>query len=198
MMTPRIARDALLIRAVTMQDKTEIRRALLAARNALIDRQRAALDSAIATRVLDWWTDSSVTSMGVYWPMHGEPDLHALYAELTVRGVELALPLATVGEPLRFLPWRPGEMIVRDHFGAGVPAAARDAVQPQALIIPCVGFNATRFRLGYGGGFYDRTLAQTPRPYTLGVAYAIGETHFAAAPHDIPLDRIITDCDVLI
>lgn len=176
-----------------MQNKTELRQELLAARKALPAGQRASLDNAIAAKILGWWQESGVQTLGVYWPMRGEPDLHALYAELAVRGVQLALPAATAGQPLQFLPWRPGETIVRDRFGAGVPAVARDAVQPQALIIPCVGFNSARFRLGYGGGFYDRTLAQAPRPYAIGVAYAIGETRFEIGPHDIPLDAIATD-----
>jgi 5,10-methenyltetrahydrofolate synthetase len=180
-----------------MQNKTDIRRELLAARTALPVERRADLDSAIAAKILDWWMESSIASLGVYWPMRGEPDLHPLYAELTVRGVQLALPLAELNEPLRFVPWRPGEMIVRDRFGAGVPAVTRDAIQPQALIIPCVGFNAQRFRLGYGGGFYDRTLAQPPRPYTIGVAYALGERHFEADEHDVPLDQVVTESVVL-
>jgi 5-formyltetrahydrofolate cyclo-ligase len=176
-----------------MQNKTELRQKLLAARNALPAGQRASLDNAIAAKILHWWQQSPVQIMGVYWPMRGEPDLHALYAELAVRGVQLALPAATASHPLQFLPWAPGETIVRDRFGAGVPAVARDIVQPQALIIPCVGFNAERYRLGYGGGFYDRTLAQAPRPYAIGVAYTISQTHFEVDAHDVPLDAIATD-----
>jgi 5,10-methenyltetrahydrofolate synthetase len=176
-----------------MQNKTDIRRELLAARNALAADRRASLDNAIAAKILDWWRESSVTRLGVYWPMRGEPDLHPLYAELTVRGVQLALPLAAAGEPLRFAPWRPGETIVRDRYGAGVPAVTRELMQPEALLIPCVGFDAARFRLGYGGGFYDRTLAQTPRPYTIGVAYALCETRFAIDQYDVPLNRIVTE-----
>ncbi|HTH45371.1 MAG TPA: 5-formyltetrahydrofolate cyclo-ligase [Oxalicibacterium sp.] len=180
-----------------MQNKTELRQELLAARNAIADRQRASLDNAIAVKILDWWQESRMQTLGVYWPMRGEPDLHALYAELAARGVQLALPVATARQPLQFLPWTPGEMVVRDRYGAGVPAVARDIVQPQALIIPCVGFNTERFRLGYGGGFYDRTLALAPRPYAIGVAYAIGETRFEIGAHDMPLDAIVTDSALL-
>ncbi|HEX2603720.1 MAG TPA: 5-formyltetrahydrofolate cyclo-ligase [Oxalicibacterium sp.] len=180
-----------------MQNKTDIRRELLEARNALTADRRASFDSTIAAKILDWWRESSIVRLGVYWPMRGEPDLHPLYAELAVRGVELSLPLATANEPLRFAPWRPGEIIVRDRYGAGVPAVTRDIVQPEALLIPCVGFDTARFRLGYGGGFYDRTLAQMPRPYTIGVAYALCKTRFAVDEYDVPLDRIITDKTVL-
>jgi len=176
-----------------MQNKTEIRKALLAARNAIPPAQRAALDSAIAAKILGWWDASRVQTIGVYWPMRGEPDLHALYAQLAARGVQLALPLAAPDQPLRFLSWMPGEMVVRDRYGAGVPAAATAQLAPDALLIPCVGFTTDCFRLGYGGGFYDRTLARAPRPYTIGVAYAIGETTFDAAAHDLRLDRIVTD-----
>jgi len=177
-----------------MQNKTEIRRALLAARNAIPAAQRASLDSAIAAKILDWWRGARAPSIGVYWPMRGEPDLHSLYEELAARGVRLALPSAAeAGRPLQFLAWTPGELVVTDRFGAGVPAAGSGVLQPHALIIPCVGFDRARFRLGYGGGFYDRTLAHAPRPYTLGVAYDIAETRFEVDPYDVALDRIVTN-----
>jgi 5,10-methenyltetrahydrofolate synthetase len=61
--------------------------------------------------------------------------------------------------------------------------------------VPCLGFNAQRYRLGYGGGFYDRTLAPLPRPATAGVAYACLEAQFGHAAHDIALDAILTEQD---
>jgi 5,10-methenyltetrahydrofolate synthetase len=64
---------------------------------------------------------------------------------------------------------------------------------PQALLIPCVGFNRNKIRLGYGGGFYDRTLAPLSRPRTVGIAYSCGLAEFDGAAHDIALDAVITE-----
>ena len=68
-----------------------------------------------------------------------------------------------------------------------------ETAQPPALLVPCLGFNDAGFRLGYGGGYYDRTLELAPRPFTLGIAYACLAAQFASAPHDVALDRIITE-----
>jgi 5-formyltetrahydrofolate cyclo-ligase len=61
------------------------------------------------------------------------------------------------------------------------------------LLIPCVGFNTARFRLGYGGGFYDRTLALSPRPFALGIAYQLSRAEFAAQAHDVAMDTVLTE-----
>ncbi|MDE2430963.1 MAG: 5-formyltetrahydrofolate cyclo-ligase, partial [Burkholderiales bacterium] len=74
-----------------------------------------------------------------------------------------------------------------------VPAQREHLLMPDALLIPCVGFNAGNFRLGYGGGYYDRTLALQPRPVALGVAYQCALADFRAAEHDIALDKIFTE-----
>jgi 5-formyltetrahydrofolate cyclo-ligase len=141
----------------------------------------------------------------VYWPIRGEPDLRPLYAALQARGVQLALPVvADAGEnaeegngsPLRFVAWNPGEAMREDRFGAAAPVR-QTALLPAALLIPCVGFNLLRVRLGYGGGFYDRMLAQTPRPMTLGVAYDCTAAQFDGEAHDIALDAIVTESRLL-
>jgi 5-formyltetrahydrofolate cyclo-ligase len=194
MMAARIARDSTHTEAKAMQTKTEIRPTLLAARNGIPADQRSRLDNAIAAKILDWWNEKELHTIGVYWPMRGEPELHALYTTLHDHNVQLALPVV-VGDdaPLKFVAWTPGEAMTADRFGASVPTASNQVLEPQALIIPCLGFNHERFRLGYGGGFYDRTLVQAPRPYTVGVAYAICETLFEVESYDIVLDMVITD-----
>lgn len=82
--------------------------------------------------------------------------------------------------------------MVKDSVGVAIPASGEE-VQPDALLIPCVGFNEQRYRLGYGGGFYDRTLAQAGRPVTVGIAYESARTRFDADAHDVPLDYLITE-----
>jgi 5,10-methenyltetrahydrofolate synthetase len=181
-----------------MENKTDIRPSLLATRTAIAADQRPLLDNAIGAKILDWWNEKRLHTIGVYWPMRGEPDLHAVYATLHRQGVQLALPIVVAdNQPLKFVAWTPGEAMNKDRFGASVPVAANPELEPQALIIPCLGFNHERFRLGYGGGFYDRTLVHAPRPYTVGVAYAVCETFFDVEPFDIALDIIVTDQTVL-
>ena len=193
-MLARIARDAPQSTMENMQNKQELRPALLALRNALDPLQKKQSDRQIAIGLLNWWESALPMTVGVYSPMRGEPELQQAYAALHARGVQLALPIVvTDNAPLKFVRWTPGEPLERDRFGAETPPLSNPEVWPQALVIPCLGFNEGRFRLGYGGGFYDRTLASVPRPYTVGVSYAFGEAEFSADTFDVALDRIITE-----
>ena len=116
-----------------------------------------------------------------------------MYADLAQEGVKLALPVVMgKGAPLGFAGWTPGDALVCDAHGVPTPVK-KNLIRPEALLIPCVGFNADNIRLGYGGGFYDRTLAVKPRPLAIGVAYASARTSFNADPHDIALDIVITE-----
>ena len=118
--------------------------------------------------------------------------LSSLYNVLSRQGVHLALPILRGPDlPLDFISWSPGQALVKDAMGTSVPASGA-TLQPQALLIPCLGFNAARIRLGYGGGFYDRTLAQQPRPLSIGVAYGEALAEFTGETHDIALDLIIS------
>lgn len=131
--------------------------------------------------------------MGIYWPLRGEPDLRTAYERISGNGTVLALPLVHAKDrPLVFAAWKPGEPLVRDSMGVAVPQHAGTRIEPQALLIPCVGFNPTRHRLGYGGGYYDRTLAATS-PATVGIAYEFCRCDFESDVHDVALDRVITE-----
>ena len=177
----------------SMTDKSSLRRTLLAARNSFSAELRARMDAALVARVLDWAARHPPKLLGVYWPIRGEPDLRAAYATLQKRGVQLALPAVDgADQPLRFLLWTPDSVLEKDRMGVMAPAAGT-FVQPDALLIPCVGWNATHHRLGYGGGFYDRTLAALPRPLAIGIAYASARCVFDNAPHDQALDAVITE-----
>lgn len=177
-----------------MQEKSELRPKLLALRNALSIEEKADFDRCIGNAVLDWWQMDRTPLIGVYWPMRGEPDLHATYAALRAQDVQLALPVVVDDRmPLKFVAWQENDALERDRFGARMPPPTNPQVWPQVLIIPCVGFNDGRFRLGYGGGFYDRTLEAVPRPRTVGVSYALGAADFAADTFDVALDILITE-----
>jgi 5-formyltetrahydrofolate cyclo-ligase len=179
-----------------LADKAALRKRLLAVRRALDPAVKARWDEQIGERLLAWWRSEPVAAIGVYWPLRGEPELGAAYAALAREGVRLALPVVLAPDSaLAFADWLPGEAMQKDGMGVAVPTERRLVARPPALLVPCLGFNAERYRLGYGGGFYDRTLAQAPRPRTLGIAYACLAAPFASAPHDVALDRIITEND---
>ncbi|TFW09777.1 5-formyltetrahydrofolate cyclo-ligase [Oxalobacteraceae bacterium OM1] len=173
--------------------KAELRRQLLAHRQSISAEVRREWDIAIGRRVLAWWNANPVAVLGVYWPIRSEPDLRPFYDGLAARGARLALPLvAQVDAPLQFHAWQPGDTLIKDSYGVMVPADGA-VVHPDALLIPCVGFNAGNIRLGYGGGFYDRTLASAARPLAVGVAYALARRDFPGDAHDVALDAIITE-----
>jgi 5-formyltetrahydrofolate cyclo-ligase len=175
-------------------DKAALRETLALRRRAIDPSLKLRWDGQIGTHILAWWRTKQVATVGVYWPLRGEPDLGAAYAELARNGVQLALPAVVARDaPLVFVQWQPGEAMVRDDMGVAVPANLRPLPCPPAILIPCLGFNEQRYRLGYGGGYYDRTLAAAPRPLTVGVAYACQAARFGSAAHDIALDLIITE-----
>ena len=180
--------------ASLMPDKPQLRRTLKERRRAIDHATRRAWDDRIGARVLAWWRANPGTALAVYWPLAGEPDLRPAYAELAEAGVRLALPVVVARDTaLGFAEWIPGEPTVTDKLGVAVPAELRMVERPPALLVPCLGFDADGYRLGYGGGFYDRTLAAQPRPRTLGIAYAFQRAEFPLDAYDVPLDRVITE-----
>jgi 5-formyltetrahydrofolate cyclo-ligase len=177
------------------QDKKTLRRQLQAERQALLDRHRRAVDLQEVLRV--WLVGRSETAIGAYWPIKGEFDaLPALYRW------SVAEPPRRIGLPvieretkqLRFHVWYPGCPMEDDAYGIPKPKDT-EAFEPQLLLVPCVGYGPKGLRLGYGGGFYDRTLATLqPRPLTVGLAYAHGFVPWLdAEAHDVPLDVLITE-----
>lgn len=177
----------------TKSAKEILRRKLLADRQGITAEVRATWNSILCTRLVAWWEEHRIGTLGVYWPIRGEPDLRAAYDILSARGVRLALPEVVENDaPLVFIEWKPGDAMTKDGFGVAIPAEGAE-VRPEALLIPCVGFNAQGFRLGYGGGFYDRTLAVKPHPLAIGIAYSCAKSEFDADAHDMPLNAIITE-----
>jgi 5,10-methenyltetrahydrofolate synthetase len=174
--------------------KAALRRHLKDTRASLDDAGKRARDERIGAQVLAWWRRTRPPLLAVYWPLSGEPDLADTYALLAREGAQLALPVVVRRHAaLAFTAWTPGEAMALDPMGIAVPAALRTVERPPALLVPCLGFNAQAYRLGYGGGFYDRTLEAAPRPLTLGIAYACQQVDFAADDHDVPLDMVITE-----
>jgi len=190
MTTASIVRDS--ERPDDPSQKSLLRTQLLAQRRQLSAERKAAAEAALCAHLLAWFEAHRITSLGVYFPIRQEPDLYPLYNALSTKGVHLSLPIIRgADQPLDFVQWTPGDPLIKDALGTSVPATVQQT-QPQALLIPCLGFNAQRIRLGYGGGFYDRTLAQQPRPVSIGVAYSEALTVFTGEAHDIALDLIFT------
>lgn len=134
-----------------------------------------------------------------YWPIKGEPDLRPLMAELHAAGVIVALPIVeTRAAPLTFRRWTPGTKMVRGDWNIPVPPQDAPEVTPEIALAPLVGWTAEGYRLGYGGGYFDRTLAALrPRPFVIGVGFDAARLRtIYPQPHDIALDLIITEAGV--
>ena len=174
--------------------KAELRQQLIAARRALSPADKAAADARIVAKLLPWLIAHRVTILGAYLAIAGEPDMSALYDALPTHGIKLAMPVVLVRQQaLVFVRWQPGDATSKDASGTLAPTERKHFVKPDAVLAPCVGYNDAQYRLGYGGGYFDRTLAQSPRPLAVGIAYAITKADFPADAFDIPLDVILTD-----
>ncbi len=176
------------------RDKLTLRKQLQAERLAMSDRHQRSVHLQEVLRV--WLLTRAEKTIGAYWAIKGEFDaLPALY-----RWSE-ADPQRRIGLPvmdrkthqLRFHVWYPGCPMEEDAFGILKPKDTEE-FHPQLLLAPCVGFGPGGVRLGYGGGFYDRTLASlSPLPFTAGIGYAHGYIPWLEAePHDVPLQAMLT------
>ena len=181
------------------RDKALLRRQLQAERLALVDRHRRAMHLQEVLRV--WLVGRQETAIGAYWPIKGEFDaLPALYRWSEAEpGRRIGLPVVDrQTRQLRFHVWFPGCPMEDDAYGIPKPKDT-EAFEPSLLLLPCVGWGPRGVRLGYGGGFYDRTLAAlSPRPATAGLGFAHGCIPWLAAePHDMPLDAMLTEDGVV-
>ena len=132
--------------------------------------------------------------VSVYWPFRGELDLRGWMRAATERGHRIALPIVRAkGQPLYFREWHPDCPMERGVWNIPVPAETAE-LTPDVVIAPLIGFDGGCYRLGYGGGFYDRTLAAlSPRPRVIGVGLPQARIPtIYPQPHDIPMDVIVT------
>lgn len=169
----------------------------------LIADQKFGPDAAIcimkhALAALDRLGIAAGSVVAGYWPIDTEADVRPLLARLHERGAVCALPAVVEPRaPLQFRRWAPRDELEEGRFGTRHPLAACEAVTPSVVLAPLLAFDASGHRLGYGAGYYDRTLAalRARAPVTVvGVAYAL--QRLETVPHDgldQPLDWIVTE-----
>ena len=144
--------------------------------------------------------DKAVVS--AFWPLEGEIDTRPAMEALHRGGCAVVLPVVRGKNlPLSFRLWRPGDDLVPAAFGTREPRAEMPELEPDVLLVPLLAFDRAGFRLGYGGGFYDRTLLRLRRGgsvFAIGVAFAVQEVPLVPrGPHDQPLDWIVTEAETI-
>lgn len=167
---------------------------LIELRSTLPAEQRALRTAAITRKLDELVAAGSNEIVSVYWPIRAEPDLRSWMREACLRGLRIALPVAVeLGQPMTFREWRPDSAMARGLWRIPFPAEGPE-VSPTTVLAPLVGFDSACYRLGYGGGFFDRTLAGMARkPIVIGVGYPeLRISTIFPQNHDIPMDWIVT------
>ena len=191
-----------------MSDIADVKKALRAA----MIRRRATLPveartTAAETLVAVWRRERPVPCrlptgeplvVSGFWPMGEEIDIRPLLRALHADGHGLALPVTPPrGQPLTFRRWLPGAELVAGPVGTSQPSPHAAEAEPDALIVPLLAFDSSGFRLGYGGGYYDRTLRGLRRRkpvVAVGVAFEAQRVeHVPTDPHDERLDWLVTE-----
>ena len=172
---------------------------MIARRMALPADTHAALSAAVRGRLDAAFPALAERVVGFCWPVQNEPDLRPFVAELIARGGRVVLPVVVrAGAPLAFREWWPDQPLVPDRYDIPTPTDG-DFLVPQTLLLPVNAVDAAGYRLGYGGGFFDRTLAAlAPRPMTIGVGFDFQRVpSIFPQAHDQPLDAMVTEsgCD---
>lgn len=174
--------------------RKEERARLIEARLALTVAARQAHSAGIAAALDRLLPDVSGKTISLYWPFRGEPNLRAWMQAAHARGARIALPVVVAkATPLVFRAWAPGCAMTRGVWNIPIPEDGAEVV-PDVTIAPLVGVDAACFRLGYGGGFFDRTLAALEvRPQVIGVGLPLTRIEtIHPQDHDIPMDVVVT------
>lgn len=182
--------------------KAALRQSAAAARAAVHDRDGAAAAEALAQHGMALLGERRFRSVAGYWPMRSEMDIRPLLGALADTGREIALPVVLdLGQALEFRRWRPGAALATGRFGTAHPSSSARILEPDIVLVPLLAFDDRHHRLGYGAGFYDRTLAELrARKKLLAVGVAYSAQRVAEVPvgsTDAALDLVLTERGVV-
>jgi 5-formyltetrahydrofolate cyclo-ligase len=180
--------------------KRLLRAEVLARRDQLSAAHRAAASAAIRASILALRRLFVPGPVSIFWPIRSEVDTRPLIGQLAETGLATCLPIVS-GERLIFRAWRPGEPLQAAGFGLREPLADAPLMQPSTLLVPLSAFDRRAHRLGYGKGYYDRTLAGLARQgpiLAIGLAFSAQEAdRVPTEPHDQALDYIVTETAII-
>ena len=188
--------------ATLAQIKEQARKDATKARRAAHDAAKDHAALALASQAFPVSAKAGASTVSAFFPYQSEIDTRLLLGKLAGEGWRTCLPIVIAqGRPLVFRRWAPGEPTVPGIWNIPRPTDEAEIVEPDVLMVPMLAFDRQGYRLGYGGGFYDRTLESLRKsgPVTaIGLAYACQQLDLIPAePTDQPLDLIVTDDGVL-
>ncbi|MBX3751458.1 MAG: 5-formyltetrahydrofolate cyclo-ligase [Opitutaceae bacterium] len=175
--------------------RRELRQRLLTRRTASTPAERSAWNRALNAHLAAGFPALGGLVVGFCWPYKGEPDPRPWIRRLRQAGARVVLPAVVAkGQPLEFREWWPQAPMAAGALGIPMPVGTPVLV-PDAVLVPPVGFDAGGWRLGYGGGYFDRTLETlTPHPVKICLAYELARIPtIHPQPHDIPMDFVVTE-----
>jgi len=178
------------------EEKAALRKHSHAARAALSPAERAEAAQAVARAFFDEIAYAPEDVIAGYWSIRDELDCQPILVRLMDSGQKVVLPVVLGGDaPLDMRVWEPDQPLYEAGFGTLAPADHAPRARPDLMLVPLLGFDKAGTRLGYGGGYYDRTVAAMRRkPLLVGLAFAAQEVaRIPREPHDIPLDAVITE-----
>jgi len=176
--------------------KAALRLKARASRAAILDSTRSGAAKAVADHFADAVALQSTQCVAGYWRIKDEMDCQPILIRLMDSGQPVCLPVVMGdGEPIEFRLWEDGTPLYEAGFGTLAPSELAPRVVPDIVIMPLLGFDARGTRLGYGGGYYDRTLEHlSTRPLLVGLAFAAQEMdNIPHEAHDVPLDLVVTE-----
>jgi len=175
--------------------RSRLRRERIAARLALPDEEHARASAVIEHHLENLLAARPPQVIAFCWPLRREFDCRPLVGRLLASGWGAAQPVVTAeAAPMVFRPWTPETPMTTDRHGIPIPAGDQTVV-PDVVLLPLVAFDAHGYRIGYGGGYFDRTLAVlAPRPFAIGVGFELARvTSVRPEPHDVRLDALVTE-----
>lgn len=183
-----------------MPDRRVLRDRLHATRDSFVAEAGPAAHTALAGHLGAVLAELMPDRLGLYWPLRSEFNAAlACLADNRLESRALALPYATKApREMHFRDWNRAPPVLRDE--CGIPAADGPPVLPDVVLVPCLGFTVSGYRLGYGGGYYDRWLAAHPHAVAVGVAWSacgIDEAELRPQPHDQRLMLVVTEQGVI-